>query len=599
MKIKYFIILPFFILTMSFLSSLKGYSQLAGNDWNPFSRNYLESLIINTDRDIYITGEQLLCEICKTRGYTGEPSDFSKLIYLELLDELNIPVIQIKIWAGDSYGTARFRIPDTFTSGNFVLRAYTSWMKNYSPDQFAYKMVTIINPFKGTDKLLFSPPVIEKDSTSVMNVKGPMVTFEMNESEGGAGNKIKVESDKTNYSLREKVKLKISKSDGKRLDNSAILSVSVIKSFLANESRDELILNQKNKDVLVFNKDNPSFLPEPEGEIIKGVIRNKEDGEPLRNIGISVSFVGKNPVCQFSTTNQNGEFIFVVRELYGPNELVIQPISPGSPASTVELVQPFSGIFSDISPVAFLPDSNQINDINKAIIAMQVTAIYEPLREINRLISPGRGKIDFYGKPARRVVLSDYIELTDVREVVKEILTEVAVIKNNKEVTLRVLSRNPYEEFRKPALVLVDGVPFYDIEKLLAVKAGEMESIDIINTRYFYAGYTFEGMVSFVSKKGNLSVLDFDDKVYRRVFEGCQQPSVFYSPDYSVDTLKNSRIPDFRNTLYWNPEITFSSRGDAIVEFYTSDEPGDFSIKIEGIDGNGNKVYFTSPLIVR
>ena len=49
-------------------------------------------------------------------------------------------------------------------------------------------------------------------------------------------------------------------------------------------------------------------------------------------------------------------------------------------------------------------------------------------------------------------------------------------------------------------------------------------------------------------------------------------------PDYSTDSLRMSRIPDYRNTLYWNPSVWTDSGGDAAVEFWTSDEAGEFLV---------------------
>lgn len=598
MKTNRSIILLILLLSLNFSASLSGYSQEISSKEVLLSGNYLESLVIITDRDLYITGEQVWCKISKMNGFADAPADYSRLIYLELLDEFNIPVVQIKIWADGTSGTAHFRIPDTFSSGNFVLRAYTSWMKNFNADQFAYKTLTIVNPFKGADRLLFTAPVIETVEDTVNNGRGPMVTGIFTDPDVDSKGSVKVETDKNKYNLREKVRLTISQSDGSPIENPEYFSVTVVKSFLEYKDRDKTIFNHNINDIQVPGGKDLLFLPEPEGEIIRGVIRNKEDGEPLRNIGISLSFVGKNPVCQFGTTDQNGEFIFVIKRLFGLNELVIQPLVHSGSASSVELVQPFSSMFSSNKPENFLPDTSLVNDINKAVIAMQVTAIYEPFRGNLKVIPPLREKVDFFGKPTRRVILSDYIELTDTREVVKEILTEVSVNKSNKEVIMKVLSKNPYEEFKNQALILIDGIPFYDIEKLLKIKGSEIEHVDIINTRYFYSGYIFEGIVSFVTKKGNLSALEFDDNVYRRVFEGCQQPAVFYSPDYSIDTLKHSRIPDFRNTLYWNPSLQAGKDLTCSAEFYTSDEPGDYIIVVEGMDEKGKPVYSTASLRV-
>ena len=38
-----------------------------------------------------------------------------------------------------------------------------------------------------------------------------------------------------------------------------------------------------------------------------------------------------------------------------------------------------------------------------------------------------------------------------------------------------------------------------------------------------------------------------------------------------------------RTTLYWNSALEISPEGRAEIEFYTADEPADYSVRIEGI----------------
>ncbi|MCC8426430.1 carboxypeptidase-like regulatory domain-containing protein [Mucilaginibacter sp. UR6-11] len=63
-------------------------------------------------------------------------------------------------------------------------------------------------------------------------------------------------------------------------------------------------------------------------------------------------------------------------------------------------------------------------------------------------------------------------------------------------------------------------------------------------------------------------------------------PQQFYSPKYNV--APSSVIePDYRSTLYWEPNINTDQNGKAKVYFYTSDIKSKYTIKIAGIDANG------------
>jgi len=62
-------------------------------------------------------------------------------------------------------------------------------------------------------------------------------------------------------------------------------------------------------------------------------------------------------------------------------------------------------------------------------------------------------------------------------------------------------------------------------------------------------------------------------------------PQQFYSPKYNV--VSTIKMPDYRSTLYWQPNIYTDQNGKARVSFYTSDIKDKYTIKISGIDTNG------------
>jgi uncharacterized protein YfaS (alpha-2-macroglobulin family) len=61
----------------------------------------------------------------------------------------------------------------------------------------------------------------------------------------------------------------------------------------------------------------------------------------------------------------------------------------------------------------------------------------------------------------------------------------------------------------------------------------------------------------------------------------------FLSPDYTSDAIKSSRVPDFRNTLYWNPSVKTDHDGKASIKFWTSDFISDFEVNIQGFTPDG------------
>jgi len=560
-------------------------------------RNFKEVLFIRTDRDIYITGEQVWFKIYKITGLTKSSCNVSKVVYIELLDKNNFPLKQLKIKTDNSSGSSGFILPDNISSGNYVIRAYTSWMQNFSADQFFYTTISVINPFESIDHLKLPAAVIKTDSVG-SGTRSSEQSSSFNGLQTISNSQINyiLKLEKQEFSPRGNVRLTISATDktGKPVESD--LSVSVARSALVKPSSvaSFIKLNGNNKP---FERTAPKeYLAELEGHLISGHIRLKTTDEPLKNLDISLSFVGKTARCRFTRTDENGEFNFLIKDT-GLSEIVIQPLSPDIIGYYIELYQPFSSSFSNIKIADFYIDSSKIEEINKAIVGAQVGNIYEPFTEKPAETKPVAP--DFFGKPENSVKMSDYIELTSIREVVKEIIPNAYTQKQNGKFDLKLINKFRGQPFENKPLVLVDGIPVYDFEKVLNISSKEIERADVINTRYFFSENVFDGILSFITKKGNLSAMEFDNSIFRQVYEGCQIPKNFYSPVYSPDTRKDSHLPDFRNTLFWKPDLHTGKDGKTEISFYTSDESSDYTIVIEGMTPDGKTGYSTSKFSVK
>jgi len=67
--------------------------------------------------------------------------------------------------------------------------------------------------------------------------------------------------------------------------------------------------------------------------------------------------------------------------------------------------------------------------------------------------------------------------------------------------------------------------------------------------------------------------------------KGYYPPTEFYSPVYDKEIIDNT--DDFRNTLFWKPDLITSANGTAEVEFFTSDINSKFRVVVEGVTADG------------
>jgi hypothetical protein len=105
-----------------------------------------EEVWLHTDRDSYISGEPVwLAAYLFDRESDNLPTGNST-IYIELINSSLMPVIQKKISLLNGTGNGSFILPDTLSTGRYLLRAYTNWMKNFLPVNCFMKEVDIYNP---------------------------------------------------------------------------------------------------------------------------------------------------------------------------------------------------------------------------------------------------------------------------------------------------------------------------------------------------------------------------------------------------------------------------------------------------------------------
>ncbi|MEO8766298.1 MAG: hypothetical protein ABI416_18505 [Ginsengibacter sp.] len=104
-----------------------------------------EKIFVHTDKSFYVAGEIAWFKLYAVDASDHKPLELSKVAYVEITDSANKHVLQAKIDLINAEGWGSFYIPLNLNSGNYKLRAYTNWMKNFGADYFFEKIITIIN----------------------------------------------------------------------------------------------------------------------------------------------------------------------------------------------------------------------------------------------------------------------------------------------------------------------------------------------------------------------------------------------------------------------------------------------------------------------
>ena len=70
--------------------------------------------------------------------------ELSKVAYVEILDSANKHLLRAKIALNNAEGNGSFYLPLSLNSGNYKLRAYTNWMKNFGANIFLKKILPLL-----------------------------------------------------------------------------------------------------------------------------------------------------------------------------------------------------------------------------------------------------------------------------------------------------------------------------------------------------------------------------------------------------------------------------------------------------------------------
>jgi hypothetical protein len=297
---------------------------------------------------------------------------------------------------------------------------------------------------------------------------------------------------------------------------------------------------------------------------------------------------------QFYNTksNKEGKIYFDVRDYYGQNEIIVQTDAPDS-NYRIDVVNPFSEKYYNRPLPAFGLPKNAQHTLNEQSIGMQVLNTYDAAK-LGRFAIPLIDTLPFYGKPYKKYLLDDYTRFTTMEEVLREYVPEVAIRRFGGQLHLKVFDFEMRDFYATDPLILLDGVKV-DNRTLLAYDPLKVNKLEVVVNRYINGEFVYPGIVNFTTYHGDMQDLKLDSKAVILDYEGLQLKREFYSPAYKTEQQAASRLPDFRNLLFWSPDVQTDTSGQATVEFYTSDIKGKYVAVLQGIDDGGyaGSYYFT------
>lgn len=744
-----------------------------------YHREHLqEKVFVHTDKDLYLAGEICWFKLYVVEAASHQPLDLSKVAYLEWLDKDNKPVLQTKIGLDSGHGDGSVYLPMTLHTGNYTLRAYTNWMKNYGPDWFFEKPITVVNARREADaplpdssmgyRIAFFPEggalveglsskvafhitdrygrgmecagvIMEDDQDTIVRcspyrfgmgdlmltprsghhyravfrladgtvVQGllPAASKEgmvmgvsatdsghyrvdvQSTSDGSAvyllainrtsvraaqtatlqGNKasfvvdraalgdgiiqltlfnaarqplcerlvfnyptrslhIALQADQESYGTRQPIDLHV---DARSADGSPLpadVSVSVYRAdsltaasaihifpylWLTSDLRgdiespgyyfahpddrqamDNLMLvngwrRYRWEDVLHPAPLSFTFPPEYQGAILSGrVVDTRTGAAATTPIQAYLSVPGVR--TQFTSTlcDEEGKIRFELKDFYGGQEVIVQTNPLRDSTYRVELSNPFAETYSGRTLAPLTLPADDAGLLADKAVDMQVLNRYIGER-LKRSHLPPADTTVFYDKADYSYLLDNYVRFTTMEEVMREYVVLMLVKHQGGHFHLPIFDL-PYNQFfEEDPLILLDAVPIFNIDSLVALDPLKVKKLETMQRRVFMGPVNFPGIMNWTTYKGDLGGYILDPHATVVDYEGLQMEREFYSPSYATEAERSSHLPDFRNVLYWAPDAPTGVHGKGELSFYSSDIPGKYIVVAEGIARDG------------
>ena len=527
----------------------------------------VERTYLTTDRDVYVAGEPLWYSAFCLDANRGTLSTVSSVAYVELHNAQTM-VASGKVALVNGRGAGQLSLPASLPTGNYRLVAYTAQNRaerNYDFNGLASKTISVFNVFSG-DRVKDGVEVVPEEEYERLRIKSGMT----NERRGDialswTGEGLVVEN---------------------RGGQPVTLSLTV--------THDDGFVSNGNPGIADFmaavhrvgpRRFDDTILPEYEGEIIHGHITGFSEEMRPKLLGkyAFISTPSTKSDVYSSVIDNDGKVAFFTGNIYGTHEYIceIEGIDP-SLNCFIELESPF------VNAKVAAPEKLRMSEsLREALLSRSVSMQIERHFTSDTLLDPLLvHQSGLFGEYEYVYILDDYTRFTTMEEVLIEFVTEMRARRRSdgsRDIQIRLDNGNQPIFSSLPTLMLLDGVPVFDQQKIMDYDPLLVEAIHIYPQTYYIGSRSYEGVANFVTYKHNLPGFQFGSNVRVVDFQGVSWPTAF-----TGEALRSEEdYPDYRQTVYWHPLLEVAPGQTLVIPCKLPDYKGDFKVSLEGLSTDG------------
>lgn len=529
------------------------------------AKRYPENLVAFTDRSLYAVNEVIQFSVLlqsEGKPYLGVGS---KVLYAELVNSTGNAVSKGKYIISENRSAGNLSIPSNILSGIYYLRCYTRWMRNFGSHDFSYIPIQVVNPY--------SREVVANDQIIRNGILAPVP---------GRARMVNVSPASRSYGAGEMVDVVLSLKEG-YIEHVQDVCITVVPSGAIDTSIFLHRVDSKPEKPTQFQF---KFLPEIDGTTISGVVLEQSNRKPTPDARIHFSILGERPDYFVTHSDQEGTFVVNTPLCTGYQEMFIVPeYQTGKPVE-VRIDNDFSS-----EPLPFQPGSLKLEQEERVLASrlalhMQLEGTFLADQEPDTSNSTNHiESIPFYGSPEISIKLDEFINLPNMEEVIENLIPLTYVIRREGKADFLIKSENPMISWHRP-LILIDHIPVFDIEIILAIPPSKIDHIDVIREVFIKGEVKYGGIISFTSRQGDLAGIKLQEGSYFFDY-------AYFQPSFTPHGRESGpgKIPDTRNTLFWMEHLELHKHSFNKVSFQAASIPGAYIILLRGVSADGNIVH--------
>ena len=530
------------------------------------AKNRPEKLFVFTDRSLYAVNESIQFSATLQSGAEFLPGPGSEVLYVELVNPRGEALAKGKYPVSENRSSGHLSIPSSIASGNYYLRSYTRWMRNFGARDFTYVPIHVVNPF--STEVAEESPVTGKSGLAPVQKGSQEVIFLTTRPSYGVDDMVDIELVLKEGTISQVQHACLTVVPAGSIDTTAFLHY----------------VDSKQESPVPFQF---NFLPDRNGTAISGSVVAYNSGEPAPATRIHFSILGEDPAYLVATSDQVGRFLMKIPSRFGNQEMFVVPEHPSDQSFEVRIDNDFTTEALPFSSGSYMLHEDEKLVASRLSLQMQLQMAFLAESELDTSLMTNRIEpIPFYGRPEISIKIDEFVSLPNMEEVIENLIPLTYVVMRGGKADFLIKSDNPMISLYRP-LILIDHIPVFDMDVVLALPPSKIDRIEVIPEVYVLGEVKYGGIICFTSRQGDLAGMKLPEGSYFFDYATLHPPLAPLGPRYKG----GSRIPDTRNTLLWMDHLELNKDTPCKVSFQAASVPGTYLILVRGVTSDGSIVH--------